>query len=372
MAETETKTIETLGAATKDIRGNIISEQFALSSSVNYDLSKSSYEEVDIMSDYPWTIDKFVQTSGKTCDLPHCYAIEYSQSHNSAVTNFANSVSAAVTSINNIDVGQVDTAVNQIQKLWSSLMKTSTEDTGAVRYREINAPICQSIVDCDSCDLIKDVYRLLWSQAIADNRNSFINGQHGDTMTSLQHSLNLAFSIVETEEDRRKYFKGRKVSLAYQIEVLYYDKKFLSRMKKIKGFETFAGMYHTIGNFIPVPPMFNSSRSNFGEDDYWDVTLSYIKQWYDTRDNNVIAALLHKTNPNDKAVFYCVKWLSWFGTWTNFITMNYLQDFINPKTLAPILFKPRTARDTTAFFKTCSTLIERRGKRMIEELRKYC
>ena len=131
MAETETKTIETLGAATKDIRGNIISEQFTLSPSVNYDLSKSSYEEVDIMSDYPWTIDKFVQTSGKTCDLPHCYAIEYSQSHNSAVTNFANSVSAAVTSINNIDVGQVDNAVNQIQKLWSSLMKTSTEDTGA-------------------------------------------------------------------------------------------------------------------------------------------------------------------------------------------------------------------------------------------------
>ena len=143
-------------------------------------------------------------------------------------------------------------------------------------------------------------------------------------------------------------------------------------MKKVKGFETFATMYHTIGNFIPVPPYFNSSRSNFGEDDYWDVTLSYIKQWYDTRDNNVIAALLHKTNPNDKTVFYCVKWLSWFGTWTNFITMNYLQDFINPKTLAPILFKPRTARETTAFFKTCSTLIERRGKRMIEELRKYC
>ena len=133
---------------------------------------------------------------------------------------------------------------------------------GAVRYRELNDSVCQSIVDCDSCDLIKDVYRLLWPQAVADNRNSFINGQHGDTMTSLQHSLNLAFSLVETDEDRRKYFKGRKVSLAYQIEILYYDKKFLSRMKKIKGFETFAGMYHTIGNFIPVPPMFNSSRSN--------------------------------------------------------------------------------------------------------------
>ena len=92
--------------------------------------------------------------------------------------------------------------------------------TGAVRYRETNARICQSIVDCDSCDLIKDVYRLLWPQAVADNRNSFINGQQGDTMTSLQHSLNLAFSLVETDEDRRKYFKGRKVSLADRKSVV--------------------------------------------------------------------------------------------------------------------------------------------------------
>ena len=88
------------------------------------------------MSDYYWTIDKFVQTSGKTCDLPHCYAIEYSQSHNSAVTNFANSVSAAVNAINNIDVANVDNAVNQIQKLCTSLMKSATEDTEAPKEGE--------------------------------------------------------------------------------------------------------------------------------------------------------------------------------------------------------------------------------------------
>jgi hypothetical protein len=83
------------------------------------------------MSDYYWTIDKFVQTSGKTCDLPHCYAIEYSQAHNSAVTNFANSVSAAINAIDNIDLANVDNAVNQIQKLCTSLMKSATEDTEA-------------------------------------------------------------------------------------------------------------------------------------------------------------------------------------------------------------------------------------------------
>ena len=137
MADSTTLTIDKkFTAETADIRGNIISEQFTLSNNVNYDINKSNYEEVDIMSDYYWTIDKFVQTSGKTCDLPHCYAIEYSQAHNSAVTNFANSVNAAVTAIKHIDEANVDKAVNQVQKLWTSLMKTATEDTEAPKEGE--------------------------------------------------------------------------------------------------------------------------------------------------------------------------------------------------------------------------------------------
>lgn len=136
MADSKTLTVDENDTATADIRGNIISEQFTLSNNVNYDINKSNYEEVDIMSDYYWTIDKFVQTSGKTCDLPHCYAIEYSQAHNSAVTNFANSVSAAVTAIKNIDLANVDNAVNQIQKLCTSLMKSATEDTEAPKEGE--------------------------------------------------------------------------------------------------------------------------------------------------------------------------------------------------------------------------------------------
>ena len=104
MADTESKTIELdseYTTSTSDIRSKIVTEPFSGPTSSG----NKSYEEVDIMSDYNWTIDTFVQTSGKTCDLPHCYAIEYQQLHNSAVTNFANSISAAVTAINNIDVG---------------------------------------------------------------------------------------------------------------------------------------------------------------------------------------------------------------------------------------------------------------------------
>lgn len=240
---------------------------------------------------------------------------------------------------------------------------------GAVRYRELNEEISKSIIDCDSCDLAKDVYRLLWSEAINDCENSTIDGQHGDTMTSLQHSLNLAFELIETEEDRKKYFKGKKVSLAYQIELLFCTNDFMSRASKINGLESFACLYHTVGNIIPVPPMFNSSRSNFGVDDYWDVTLTKIKEWYDSHDNTAIAELLHKTDVNDKAVMLCIKWLTWFGSWSEFIAENYLDDFVDDQNNEPIRFKPDTAHDVEAFFEVCSSLIEKRGKRMVEELK---
>ena len=190
-----------------------------------------------------------------------------------------------------------------------------------------------------------------------------------DTMTSLQHSLNLAFELIETEEDRKKYFKGKKVSLAYQIELLFCTNDFMSRASKINGLESFARLYHTVGNMIPVPPMFNTSRSNFGANDYWDVTLTKIKKWYDTHDNTVIAELLHKSNANDKAVLLCEKWLSWFGSWSEFIAKNYLDDFVDDQKIEPIRFKPDTANDVKAFFEICSSLIEKRVKRMVEELK---
>ncbi len=240
---------------------------------------------------------------------------------------------------------------------------------GAVRYRESKQSICQSIVDCDSCDLIRDVYSLLWSDAIADSENSTIDGQHGETMTSLQHSLNLAVKRIETEEERKSRGR-RKVSLAYQIELLSCEKNFLARASEINGLESFALMYHTLGNMIPVPPMFNSSRSNFGTDDYWDITLTKIKKWYDTDDNAVIAELLHKKVETDQSVECCVKWLSWFGGWPNFIEKNYLGDFVEGQNTEPIRFKPNSADDIESFFEVCSCLINKRGQRMVNELKR--
>lgn len=239
---------------------------------------------------------------------------------------------------------------------------------GAVRYRMLNESICQSVHDCDSCELMKDVYKSLWAEAIADSETSMIDGQHGDTMTSLQHSLNSSIRLIETEEERQR--RGRKrISLAYQIELLSSTSDFLARTGKIKGLDSFAVLYHTIGNMIPVPPMFNASRSNFGADDYWDVTLMKIKEWYDSRDRATLAALLHKKEESDQAVETCEKWLTWFGSWNGFLEKNYLNDFVD-RNNEPIPFKPNTAHDIESFYETCSDLIAKRGQRLIGELKK--
>ena len=74
-------------------------------------------------------------------------------------------------------------------------------------------------------------------------------------------------------------------------------------------------------------------------------------------------------NANDKAVLLCEKWLSWFGSWSEFIAKNYLDDFVDDQKIEPIRFKPDTANDVKAFFEICSSLIEKRGKRMVEELK---
>ena len=263
----------------------------------------------------------------------------------------------------------VDDPVERFYIYKSGNVDTKSVYRSAVRYRKEHEAICSSISDCDSCDLAKDIYRLLWADAISDSENSAIDGQHGDTMTSLQHSLNLAFEQIETPEDRRRYFKGRRVSLAYQIELLSCEDNFLLRSRKVKGLHDFADRYHTIGNMIPVPPMFNSSRSNFGADDYWDVTLTQIKMWFDTKDVGAIVQLLHKKSACDEAVNLCVKWLTWFDSWQSFIEKNYLSDFVD-EYFEPILFRPKTSEESEVFFEKCCSLIEARGRCLVQELRK--
>ena len=253
---------------------------------------------------------------------------------------------------------------------------------GALQFRDNNRKLREGLTDCDKCGLTQEIYRVLWKDAIADFENSGIYANQGETMTSLQGSLNLAIKLIETGEEHARYSKGRP-SLAYYLELLTSSENFLERIDNIPGFKKFANTYHTIGNFIPVPCGFNIGRSNFGKSDYWDLSLITIKKWYDEgckpgtkNSRDIIKELLNK--PSDMVIRECEKWLWWFGNkknglegWMSFIKNNYLEDFVNKDSLyQPIRFCPNDEFAVSEFFKTCSELIIKRGQRLISELEK--
>ena len=58
-------------------------------------IAKRTEETVDIVSEYPWTVDIISKSKdGGIINVPHCYAIEYQQRYTSSITNLLNSVTA--------------------------------------------------------------------------------------------------------------------------------------------------------------------------------------------------------------------------------------------------------------------------------------
>lgn len=92
----------------------------------------------------------------------------------------------------------------------------------------------------------------------------------------------------------------------------------------------FLRVVYTIGNFIPVPKAptnFNTGRNNACQD-YWDLTLLAIYNYY------------HGESNTDKWESLLKKSKDWLGestaenaakNWDAFVRKNYLQDFVNAK-----------------------------------------
>lgn len=93
---------------------------------------------------------------------------------------------------------------------------------------------------------------------------------------------------------------------------------------------------HTIGNYCPVPKKFNGARSEWGEYDYWDLTLMKIREWYLTADKLSIYErdqLLSRDLLHDKGdALGCMRWLECFGPgekgWHNFVDTLLMQDYV--------------------------------------------
>ncbi len=284
--------------------------------------------------------------------------------------------------------GKVDNALERY------LLYKSTVCMGSRYYPAMDLFIREDIrlfglqekFDCDRAELTREIYAKLWGNVPFSWDNPFI---YGETMTSIQAMLNRLVEIDEKDFEhkyRNKHW-SKYMSMVHVLNLYYSDPDFLNRLNDISpSIHIFANSVHTIGNFIPVPPGFNVARSKY---DYWDLTLVKIREWYFENDpdekNAILSVLLEKARNKRIDKENCKIWLSLCGKgmdgmegWKNFISTNYMHDFVAGDEAMPIMFYenhswiepiPTTEDDLNKLFDKCSELIYKRSQRMVDALR---
>lgn len=276
------------------------------------------------------------------------------------------------------------------------------------KYGKINDPDSGS-------DLLQKIYKELWHDETSLKYCRTAQGDvQGETMNSVNTTLNELYkyksngeTCIETfkqcEERGRNFIKPKRcktqgVSIAYIIS-RYAEKKTEQEGEydNIKGLKKFLSVYHTLGNFIPVPVGCNAPRGTGKLKDYWDLTLKVIHDYYyhPDIDDNIMDIVSGGRGPTkiDKAKLYnkYQKWLDSFKegdskeeAWKCFVEKNFLQDFVDcntdgsygmPKELWKGHFSsgeilPTEIEQIEQFFVNASCWITARSTRMLLKLRK--
>lgn len=141
--------------------------------------------------------------------------------------------------------------------------------------------------------------------------------RRGDTMNSWATTLNAFFNVTR-----------------YQV---FLAPSFFETQLLPEYIAEFMNIVYTIGNFIPVPfksrkeGEFNSPRGKSTSQDYWDLALLCIYNYYTTEKPDDLKERILINSDNNVAL--CTKWLDGFGKgpdgWNHFVEQNFLQDFVN-------------------------------------------
>lgn len=239
-------------------------------------------------------------------------------------------------------------------------------------------------------NLLQSIYSLLWPEIQEEKSEYMINNKGwicSDTMTSCQTVLN--YYVKNKLPEVLKRYAAKHVSNLMCIELYETDAVFRELLEKSEDLKHFITVYHTLGNYIPVPYGFNKARSGYyGSHDSWDLTLMKIKEYYDAYDVKKevssnsgelfpclpeikIMELLH-----NREIISCYQWLNSFAGWEDFIDKNFLQDFVGSD-YQPIPFCkghswkcPQVSENFDEFFRNAWQMIEKRSRRMIKEIEK--
>ena len=252
----------------------------------------------------------------------------------------------------------------------------------AAKYRDSR----KSTRESDNCALANEVYRLLWDKSLLKICTS------GDTMNSWKTTWNALFAPHKSRLQQCGRLSGLKKVRGWSIRasMLVYSaekEKFKQIIRDCPGAEKFLSLCYTLGNFIPIPPQFQS-RGTSSLRDYWDLSLACIYNYYMQKKCPVDMTELHhpiigkpytlEWMVGEKNLVQCEKWLSFFPCWEVFVQKNFLESFVEnsygpPKPLweghftGPVL--PKKPEQFKSFFTNAAGWITKRGEKMADALR---
>ncbi len=277
------------------------------------------------------------------------------------------------------------------------IMKYGADFSQKYKELKIEDPDSKSI-------LLREIYRKLWADFnlescwVMDEKAQKYYIQ-GETMNSVNTTLGAWYKLVESKvhkEERQKV--GRQnVSFRYILSLYVQDTQGQSELfDTVEGLRFFISIYHTLGNFIPVPAGCNSPRGLGILEDYWDLTLKAIYAYYVCGEDKIWDIVKGANSESDVSKLYALykQWLDSFQdgngpSWQCFIEKNYLQDFVNqnvdgsygmPKELWKGHFSdfffgkkgalPYSIEQIEQFYVNASCFITARSTRMLIRLRK--
>ena len=189
-------------------------------------------------------------------------------------------------------------------------------------------------------EILQGIYKLLWGD-LCDKW--FMKKDNGmicsDNMTSAQNFVNSAMKkenyfekFPECKENNQKNY-----SKQFMINVYDKHKNELTELFNEYNLNTLIRVYHTIGNYCPVPRYFNKARAGYKSAvcDLWDLTLMKINEYYIAKgdiakgdpqqESRIFDELFHgQNNP-----LPCKAWLDYFGSWKSFVDRNYFGSFVD-------------------------------------------
>lgn len=235
-----------------------------------------------------------------------------------------------------------------------------------------------------SSNLLQSIYKTLWPELESMEHMKGASRIRSDTMTSVQYTLPYYFAdkFPDEAEKYKEKNPGQRFSVK-MCEAMYSQYETVASNLNLKANEDlkhFISVYHTLGNYSPVPTGFNVARSGGGAYDYWDLTLMKIKNYFDLRKEpqtkiaggiNQIASLLHC-----EEIINCLRWLDGYESWKEFVEENFFQDYVDENWEVIPFCKGHSwengcnkISDYDEFFRNVWTRIEKRTIKMIQALK---